>query len=152
MTSVLDAFSAALQHEQRVSESIRNLYRAAYNGLAATGHGKDTILLGELLPVGKSSKTTRSSIRPLEFLREVACVDRRYHAYRGRSAKVRGCTKFKAIPISGIAHHPYALAGGPTKRPPSRDDVTIGTLSRLTKVVDRLRARPTRALSRSYDQ
>ncbi|QBX55353.1 ferritin [Nocardioides seonyuensis] len=29
VTSVLDAFSAALQHEQRVSESIRNLYRAA---------------------------------------------------------------------------------------------------------------------------
>jgi hypothetical protein len=119
----------------------RNLYRAAYSGLAATGHGKDTILLGELLPVGKSSKTTRSSIRPLEFLREVACVDRHYHAYKGNSAKVRGCKGFKAIPISGIAHHPYALAGGPTKRPPSSDDVTIGTLSRLTKVVDRLRAR-----------
>jgi hypothetical protein len=119
----------------------RNLYRAAYGGLAATGHGKDTILLGELLPVGKSSKTPRSSIRPLEFLREVACVDRRYHAYKGNSAKIRGCTGFKAIPISGIAHHPYALAGGPTKRPPSSDDVTIGTLSRLTKVADRLRAR-----------
>lgn len=119
----------------------RNLYRAAYGGLAATGHGKDTILLGELLPVGKSSRTTRSSIRPLEFLREVACVNRRYHAYKGKSAKIRGCTKFKAIPISGIAHHPYALAGGPTKRPPSSDDVTIGTLSRLIKVVDRLRAR-----------
>src|SRR3954451_1636164 len=119
----------------------RNLYRSAYAGLAATGHAKDTILLGELLPVGKSSKTPRSSIRPLEFLREVACVDRRYHAYTGNSAKVRGCSKFKAIPISGIAHHPYALAGGPTKRPPSSDDVTIGTLSRMTKVVDRLRAR-----------
>ena len=119
----------------------RNLYRAAYGGLAATGHGKDTILLGELLPVGKSSKTTRSSIRPLDFLRELACVDRHYHAYKGSNAKARGCTKFKALPLSGIAYHPYALAGGPTKRPPSSDDATIGTLSRVTKVVDRLRAR-----------
>jgi hypothetical protein len=119
----------------------RNLYRAAYSGLAATGHGKDTILLGELLPVGKSSHTTRSSIRPLEFLRELACVDRHYHAYKGSNAKARGCKGFKAIPISGIAYHPYALAGGPTKRPPSSDDATIGTLSRVTKVVDRLRAR-----------
>jgi hypothetical protein len=119
----------------------RNLYRAAYSGLAATGHGKDTILLGELLPVGKSSHTTRSSIRPLEFLRELACVDRHYHAFRGSNAKARGCTKFKALPLSGIAYHPYALAGGPTKRPPSSDDATIGTLSRVTKVVDRLRAR-----------
>jgi hypothetical protein len=119
----------------------RNLYRSAYSGLAATGHGKDTILLGELLPVGKSSKTPRSSIRPLEFLRELACVDRRYHAYKGTSAKVRGCKGYKALPISGIAYHPYALAGGPTKRPPHSDDATIGTLSRVTKVVDRLRAR-----------
>jgi hypothetical protein len=119
----------------------RSLYRAAYGGLAATGHGKDTILLGELLPVGKSSKTPRSSIRPLEFLRELACVDRHYHAFKGSVAKARGCKGFKAIPISGIAYHPYALAGGPTKRPPSSDDATIGTLSRVTKVVDRLRAR-----------
>src|SRR3954447_3965338 len=119
----------------------RNLYRAAYGGLAATGHAKDTILLGELLPVGKSSHTTRSSIRPLEFLRELACVDRHYHAYKGSNAKARGCKGFKALPLSGIAYHPYALAGGPTKRPPSSDDATIGTLSRVTKVVDRLRAR-----------
>jgi hypothetical protein len=119
----------------------RNLYRAAYGGLAASGHGKDTILLGELLPVGKSSHTPRSSIRPLDFLREVACVDRSYHAFKGANAKQRGCTGFKAIPLSGIAYHPYALAGGPTKRPPSSDDATIGTLSRVTKVVDRLRAR-----------
>jgi hypothetical protein len=119
----------------------RSLYRAAYSGLAASGHGKDTILLGELLPVGKSSHTTRSSIRPLDFLRELACVDRHYHAYRGSNAKARGCTKFKALPLSGIAYHPYALAGGPTKRPPSSDDATIGTLSRVTRVVDRLRAR-----------
>src|SRR4051794_39506751 len=119
----------------------RNLYRAAYAGLAASGHGKDTILLGELLPVGKSSHTTRSSIRPLEFLRELACVDRHYHAFRGSAAKARGCKGFKAIPLPGIAYHPSALAGGPTKRPPSSDDATIGTLSRVTSVVDRLRAR-----------
>jgi hypothetical protein len=119
----------------------RSLYRAAYGGLAASGHGKDTILLGELLPVGKSSHTTRSSIRPLDFLREVACVDRRYHAFTGNNAKERGCKGYKPLPLSGIAYHPYALAGGPTKRPPSSDDATIGTLSRVTKVVDRLRGR-----------
>ncbi|HYZ27465.1 MAG TPA: hypothetical protein VE570_00300 [Thermoleophilaceae bacterium] len=119
----------------------RNLYRAAYNGLTATGHGKDTILLGELLPVGKSSKTPRSSIRPLEFLRELACVDSHYRAYKGANAKARGCKGYKPLPLSGIAYHPYALAGGPTKRPPHRDDATIGTLSRVTKTVDRLRAR-----------
>jgi hypothetical protein len=119
----------------------RNLYRAAYGGLTASGHGKDTILLGELLPVGKSSKTPRSSIRPLDFLRELACVDSHYHAFKGKNATIRGCKGFKALPLSGIAYHPYALAGGPTKRPPSSNDATIGTLSRVTRVVDKLRAR-----------
>ena len=73
--------------------------------------------------------------------RELACVDKRYHAFRGAAAKQRGCKGFKALPLSGIAYHPYALAGGPTKRPPSSDDATIGTLSRVTRVVDRLRAK-----------
>ncbi|MFL5894179.1 MAG: hypothetical protein ACJ76Z_03580 [Thermoleophilaceae bacterium] len=119
----------------------RKLYLAAHAGLAASGHGGDQILLGELLPVGKSSHTTRSSIRPLDFMRELACVDRHYHAYRGANAKARGCTGYKAIPLSGLAYHPYSLAGGPTTRPPSSDDATIGTLSRVTHVLDRLRAR-----------
>jgi len=119
----------------------RNLYRAAHAGLEASGHGSDTILLGELLPVGKSTKTPRSSIRPLEFLRELACVDRHFHAFKGADAKARGCKGYKPIPLSGLAYHPYALAGGPTKRPPNRDDATIGTLSRVTKTIDRLRSR-----------
>src|SRR3954451_18314375 len=115
----------------------RNLYRAAYAGLAASGHGKDTILLGELLPVGKSSHTTRSSIRPLEFLRELACVDRHYHAYKGSNAKVRGCKGFKALPLSGIAYHPYALAGGSDKAPPLERRRTNRHALRVTRVVDR---------------
>ena len=119
----------------------RGLYRAAYAGLTGSGHAADTILLGELLPVGKSSKTPRSSIRPLEFLRELACVDSHFHAFKGNDAKARGCTGFKALPLSGLAYHPYALSGGPTKRPPNRDDATIGTLSRVTKTIDRLRAK-----------
>jgi hypothetical protein len=119
----------------------RALYGAAYGGLVGSGHAKDTILLGELLPVGKSTTTPRSSIRPLEFLRELACVDRHFHAYRGANAKARGCTGYKPLPLSGLAFHPYALSGGPTKRPPNRDDATIGTLSRVTSTIDRLRAR-----------
>lgn len=119
----------------------RGLYLNARAGLAASGHGGDPILMGELLPVGKSSKTPRSSLRPLEFLRELACVDRRFHAFKGAAAKARGCKGFKAVPVTGLAYHPYALAGGPTRRPPNRDDATIGTLSRVTRTLDRLRSR-----------
>jgi hypothetical protein len=68
-------------------------------------------------------------------------VDSHLHAFKGSNAKARGCSGFKAIPLSGLAYHPYALSGGPTKSPPNRDDATIGTLSRVTKMLDRLRAR-----------
>ena len=99
----------------------RGLYRAAYGGLAATRPRQATrSCWASCCRSASRRKTPRSSIRPLEFLRELACVDRHYHAYKGANAKARGCTGFKAIPMSGIAYHPYALAGGPTKRPPNR--------------------------------
>jgi hypothetical protein len=119
----------------------RGLYLAARAGLTASGHGNDQILMGELLPVGKSSKSPRSSIRPLEFLREMACVDRRFRAYKGAAAKAHGCNGFQAIPVAGVAYHPYSLAGGPTRTPPNRDDATIATLRRVTSTLDRLRSR-----------
>ena len=84
----------------------RDLYLAAHAALSATSHGRDTILIGELLPVGKAPRSSRSSVRPLEFLRELACVDRRLRAYRGRAARARGCDGFRALPGTGGAMHP----------------------------------------------
>lgn len=119
----------------------RALYNAARDGLSASGHGGDTILIGELLPVGRSSRSASSSIRPLEFLRELGCVSSRFRAFKGRAARQRGCDGYKALAASGLAYHPYTLAGGPRKRPPSRDDASIGTLSRVTSTLDRLASR-----------
>jgi len=116
----------------------RGLLRAAHEGLSATGHGGDTILMGELLPVGRSGSNTRSAVRPLEFLRELACVDRRLRSYRGSAASSRGCTGFTPLPGNGLAYHPYTQSGGPTIRPNHPDDATIGTLSRVRVLSDRL--------------
>jgi hypothetical protein len=119
----------------------RGLYLAAHGALSATGHGGDTILIGELLPVGRSSRGTRSSIRPLEFLREMACVSSRLRAYTGSAARARGCTGFRAIPGTALAFHPYTLSGGPRVTPRHRDDASIGTLSRVTRLLDQLGSR-----------
>ncbi|MBA2504553.1 MAG: hypothetical protein H0V29_01250 [Thermoleophilaceae bacterium] len=119
----------------------RTLLLAGEGGLRSSGHGSDTILFGELLPVGRASKGSRSSIRPIEFLREMACVDSKYKAYRGKAARSRGCSKFKKLPGTGLAYHPYTPAGGPGVNPPSEDDATIGQLSRITKALDRLKRR-----------
>ena len=92
------------------------------------------MLIGELVPYGAAS----NRIRPLEFLREMACVNRRYRPFRGKAARKRGCDNFRAVPGSGLAHHPYTLAGGPNVDAEHRDDVTIGNLPRLVKALNRL--------------
>ena len=112
----------------------RRLANAADAGLRASGHGKDTFLIGELVPFGAAS----NRIRPLEFLREMACVNRHFRPFHGKQARKRGCDNFKPLPGTGFAHHPYTLAGGPNVKAESRDDVSIGYLNRLVKTLRKL--------------
>jgi hypothetical protein len=125
-------------HGTPVSPSIyRGLYLAGYRGLKASGHLGDTLLLGELMPRGGTSPT---KVRPLEFLREMACLDRNYRQYRGRAAKKRGCRKVGRFPTAGIAYHPYTPPAGP-HTPEGPDDAAIGQLSRLRATIDALARR-----------
>ena len=114
----------------------RNLYMAGHRGLRRSGND-DTILLGELMPRGG---TDRRKVPPLQFLREMACLDRNYRQYRGRAAKRRGCRRVGRIPTSGFAYHPYTLAGGP-KVNEARDDAAIGQLGRVRSTLDALARR-----------
>jgi hypothetical protein len=114
----------------------RKLYLAGHRGLTASGND-DTILLGELMPRGG---TDDRKVPPLQFLREMACLDSNYRQYRGRAAKLRGCSKVGRIPTSGLAYHPYTLAGGP-KVNEARDDAAIGQLGRIRSTLDALARR-----------
>jgi hypothetical protein len=110
-------------------------------GLAASGHGSDELLIGELLPFSRSSNDSSKRIRPLVFLRELACLDSHYRPYRGKAASRRGCSGFKPLPGTGLAYHPYTLAGGPKVKTPNKDDASIGDLGRVTKALSRIRAK-----------
>jgi hypothetical protein len=112
----------------------RKLYLAGHAGLADSGHGADKILLGELMPRGGRSK---KKIRPLAFLREMACLDSHYRKYRGRAARRRGCGKVRRIPTSGLAYHPYTLPSGP-RGGELRDDASVGQLDRIVRTLDAL--------------
>ena len=130
--------------KRKVPESprlYRGLYLAAYNGLVASGHAKDEILMGELLPFARGSKTYPARVSPIAFLRELACVDQHYRAYRGSAAVARGCTKYKPLPGTGIAYHPYTLATGPESRTPLADDATINDLTRVDRALRKLSRR-----------
>jgi hypothetical protein len=114
----------------------RKLYLAGHRGLNASGND-DTILLGELMPRGG---TDSRKVPPLQFLREMACLDRNYRQYRGRAAKLRGCSRVSRIPTSGLAYHPYTLAGGPNVDERG-DDAAIGQLGRVRATLDKIARR-----------
>jgi hypothetical protein len=127
-----------LSPQKEAPQLYRNLLYGGFDGLSASGHGNDTILYGELLPFARGNKTAGVRRRPLEFLREMACVDKRFRPYKGSAAKKRGCDSFRPLPGSGVAHHPYTLSGGPGVKSSNKDDASIGELDRLVKTLDKL--------------
>ena len=116
----------------------RRLYIAAQAALARSGHASDRVLFGEILPVGQGRLSATSTLRPILFLREFFCLDERYRAYRGRAARVRGCSRFPRIATSGFAYHAYTRPGGPRVRLPHPDDATIGQVRRIEAALDRI--------------
>jgi hypothetical protein len=113
------------------------LYRAMYvRGYDAIKKAdrRAQVLIGETSPYGRPNLSTA----PLAFLRKMTCVNRSYR-------RVRKCPGLKA---DGYAHHPYDFRHAPAYDYPGADNVTLGTLSRLTRALDRLKRsgalRPTR--------
>jgi hypothetical protein len=94
----------------------RKLYTAGYAAVKAVDPSAQ-VLIGELAPIAEG----RRAMAPLAFLRQMF---------------PRGSKPLKA---DGFALHPYQLTSAPTAVPKGRpDDVTIGTLPRLTKALDKL--------------
>jgi len=101
----------------------RQLYIKGYAAIKAADPAAD-VLIGETAPFSKRGWSTS----PLAFLRGVTCVNKKYK-------RTRNCPKLKA---DGYAHHPYDFGHAPNYKYPGADNVTIGTLSRLTRALDKL--------------
>lgn len=125
----------------------RTLVDAAFTGLQASGHGGDTILVGETAPKGLNRRGTTTAIKALHFLRQLYCVDDRLRPLAGEAASVRGCP---AVPrdfpaahpglfaATGYAHHPYELIKAPNVLPRDPDFITIANLPRLSATLRRI--------------
>jgi hypothetical protein len=127
----------------------RDLVDGAYDGLVATGHGNDTILVGETAPKGVSKQGETRAISPEKFLRQVYCLDDNNQFLQGTSAELRGCpvsdqaAKFTAahpglFRMTGFSHHPYELIFAPDVKPKRAGDITIANLSTLEKLLRRV--------------
>lgn len=111
----------------------RKLWLAAYKGLQRSGIAKPRLLMAETAPVG-----TSNVVAPIVFLNTALCIDKR---------SLRTNRACKKLPAYGYAHHAYTRRQGPFYTPAGRNDVTIGSLSRLTRALqraERLRKLPKR--------
>jgi hypothetical protein len=138
----------------------RSLVKAGWTALQQTGHGHDTILIGEFAARGLSGKPTPthpqglpgdySQTKPLQFIRTLYCVDATYHELRGSYAKARGCPTNPAgyrsfrsqnpglFNASGVGDHPYPGGQSPIDRDSDPDFATFPDLARLEQALDKV--------------
>ncbi len=132
----------------------RELVDAAWTALRATGHGHDTVLIGELAPRGITigdQPGNFSGMVPLRFVRALYCVDSSFHPLRGTAAAARGCPSTAAgsaafakdnpglFAAAGVAVHPYPSGGVPPNvaTPDEPDYADLASLGNLETTLDR---------------
>jgi hypothetical protein len=130
----------------------RSLLGRAYASLMHTGHGHDTIIVGELASTGHANPGSSLGMQPLRFLRTLFCVDGRYKPLRGKAAIQRGCPATAAgsrafrkqnpalFNETGWSHHPYRLDAAPSVKSPKADPdwVTLADLPKLETALDKV--------------
>ena len=117
--------TAATQYRQLYLEGYKAIKRAAPSA---------EILIGELVPYKNGSRSSS----PLLFLRQLTCTRTASGTPGARGYRMRkqgNCTPLRA---DGLAHHPYEYAGPPERGYPGNDNVTIGTLTRMTSTLTEL--------------
>jgi hypothetical protein len=136
---------------ERSASLYRSLADAAYAGLVATGHGRDTILFGDTAPAGSdTSRDVKRFMTPLRFVRALYCVDQHQRRLRGAAARRLNCPRSAKdfvvkhpvlFNATGYAHHPYDLLFGPTHKPTNPNYVTMGNLRKLERTLDVIQRR-----------
>jgi len=133
----------------------RDLLDAAWGALAASGHGGDTVLIGETAPRGitvGNQPGNFSGMVPLRFVRALYCVDAQLRPLRGAAAIARGCPPTAAgsaqfpklhpalFQASGFADHPYPQGRVPPNVPtPGEPDYAdLPALPRLEQTLDQV--------------
>lgn len=111
----------------------RGLYQEGYAGLQAAGLAHPKVLIGETAPAGYDTLSRKEAhtnalhdVAPLAFLRGMFCLNSHYR-------RAGSCGRLTA---SGYSHHAYSTKAGPYYVSPVRDDVMIGTLSRLERALN----------------
>lgn len=130
----------------------RRIVRAADPAIQRADPGAK-VLVGALAPRGSSGRTPNAALRPLLFLRELGCVNKKYKKVR-RSY----CRRFRPAPADGLAYHPHGLKLAPNQPDRVRDQAHLADFAEVVRTLDRvvrvggIRARGTRKLPIYLDE
>jgi hypothetical protein len=133
----------------------RDLVDAAWSALQDTGHGKDTILIGETAPRGLTTGNNPgnfSGMVPLRFIRALYCVDQSLKPLQGQAAAERGCPpdaagskRFRGenpglFEATGFSDHPYPQGRIPpnVSTPNQPDYADLPAIPKLERTLDQL--------------
>ncbi len=138
----------------------RGVVDAGFTALRASGHGHDTIVIGQLSARGMAGPVTRShpeglpgdfaQTKPLRFIRTLYCLSGSYRQLRGSAAAAVGCPTTAAGSRAFRAHHPglfsatgFGIHPYPQGLPPTRDAsndpdyVPFSAIPTLQRTLDR---------------
>ena len=104
----------------------RSLWQAGYAGLRQAGLKSPRVLIGDTAPTGYEHTTGAHDMAPITFLQGTLCLNSHWR-------KASTCAE---LPAYGWAHHAYSLPAGPYFQWSDPNEVTIGSLSRLTRALD----------------
>jgi hypothetical protein len=143
--SWLTPWYRSLPHHRRAliqPQQYRNLVDAAWNGLSASSHASDTIMIGET--------ANRGILAPMPFARALYCVGGNLRPLAGTAASSIGCptsgprsqfvNQHPGLFNTSYAHHPYAFDIPPNRPYPDRSFVTLYNLPSFERMLRRIRA------------
>lgn len=108
----------------------RKLWIAGYKAVAKYDPARrNRVLFGEVAAIAS----------PIPMLRAALCLDARGRPFRGRLAKLQGCSgRVSKLNIGGVAVHPYNVGGNGTPQTKTRLKTTLhlAYLPRLHRLMD----------------
>ena len=113
-----------------------HLYRALYRAADAAIHAADPgsrVWFGALAPRGYRPLSRNAQMRPLAFLRALACRDMRL-----RPLRTTRCLGFRPVASDGLALHAHGVGVAPDEPAAEADEAALGDLPRLERLLDTL--------------
>lgn len=127
----------------------RSIVDQTTNALEASGHGSDTIIVGNISAKGSSLHGVLPAIPPLTFVRALYCVGAGNRPLTGTQASQLGCplngsrSAFaeehpELVHATGFGEHPYSFTTAPNVQSTNPTWATIADLPRFDGALNRI--------------